>query len=49
MIDRQPERDLPPQIPRHHSIACSSDSPVRCCNNITFANNDGGIDGRPIR
>jgi hypothetical protein len=31
------------------SIACSSLAPVRCCNNITFASCDGGIDGLPIR
>ena len=49
MIDRQAQRDLPAQIPRHASIACSSDTPVRYCNNITFASSDGGIDGRPIR
>ena len=47
VIDRQPERDLPAQIPRDASIACSSDTPQRYCNNNTFASSDGGIDGRP--
>ena len=50
MIDRQTQRDLPPQIPRHalHRLLIT-DAPVRCCNNNTFASSDGGIDGRPNR
>jgi hypothetical protein len=31
------------------SNAYSSLTPDRSCNNITFANSDGGIDGRPMR
>ena len=49
VIDRQPERDLPPQIPRHRLHRLLIRRPVRCWNSITFANNDGRIDGRPIR
>ena len=47
VIDRQPERDLPAQIPRHRLHRLLISSPHRYANNNTFANTDGGIDGDP--
>ena len=48
MIDRNTERDLPAQIPAHalHRLLITGPGPV--LSNITFASNDGGIDGLPI-
>ena len=47
VIDRQPKAIFHRRSHRTASIAPSSERPVRYCNNITLANSDGGIDGRP--